>query len=75
MKLSRVGIDLAKNVYQLHGVDRHGTVVWQRRLRRNQWLSALLERAQNRVVQLAWKPVPVPITGLESFSREATRSG
>ena len=22
MKLSRVGIDLAKNVYQLHGVDR-----------------------------------------------------
>jgi len=24
MKLSRVGVDLAKNVYQLHGVDRHG---------------------------------------------------
>ena len=24
MKLSRVGIDLAKNVYQLHGVDRSG---------------------------------------------------
>ncbi len=23
MKLSRVGIDLAKNVYQLHGVDRY----------------------------------------------------
>ncbi len=46
MKLSRVGIDLAKNVYQLHGVDRHGTVVWKRRLRRNQWLSALLERAE-----------------------------
>jgi transposase len=26
-KLSRVGIDLAKNVFQVHGVDRHGQVV------------------------------------------------
>ena len=34
MKLSRVGVDLAKNVYQLHGVDRHGKTVWKRRLRR-----------------------------------------
>ena len=25
MKLSRVGVDLAKNVYQLHGVDRFGS--------------------------------------------------
>jgi hypothetical protein len=38
MKLSRVGVDLAKNVYQLHGVDRHGKTVWKRRLQRNQWL-------------------------------------
>jgi hypothetical protein len=34
MKLSRVGVDLAKNVFQLHGVDRHGKVVWRRRLTR-----------------------------------------
>ena len=26
MKLSRIGVDLAKNVYQLHGVDRSGSV-------------------------------------------------
>jgi len=32
MKLSRVGIDLAKNVYQLHGVDRFGKTVWKHRL-------------------------------------------
>ena len=38
MKLSRIGIDLAKNVLQLHGVDRHGKTVWQRRLKRDQWL-------------------------------------
>ena len=33
MKLSRVGVDLAKNVYQLHGVNRHGKTTWKRRLR------------------------------------------
>ncbi len=48
MKLSRVGVDLAKNVYQLHGVDRHGKAVWKRRLRRGQWLRALLDKAEPR---------------------------
>ena len=46
MKLSRVGVDLAKNVYQLHGVDRHGKTVWKRRLRRGQWLQALMDKAE-----------------------------
>ena len=43
MKLSRVGIDLAKNVYQLHGVDRSGKTVWKRRLKRHQWFKVLLD--------------------------------
>ena len=43
-KLSRVGIDLAKNVFQIHGVDRHDKVVWRRRLTRDKWLNALLEK-------------------------------
>ena len=43
-KLSRVGIDLAKNVFQIHGVDRHDKVVWRRRLARDKWLNALLEK-------------------------------
>jgi len=46
MKLSRVGIDLAKNVYQLHGVDRCGKTVWKRRLKRDRWLEALLDKAE-----------------------------
>ena len=46
MKLSRIGIDLAKDVFQLHGADRHGKAVWKRRLRRNQWLNVLLQRAE-----------------------------
>jgi transposase len=45
MKLSRVGIDLAKNIFQLHGVDHHGKVVWRRRLTRQRWLSALMAQA------------------------------
>ena len=46
MKLSRVGVDLAKNVYQLHGVDRHGKMVWKRRLKRHQWLQVLLDKTE-----------------------------
>jgi len=46
MKLSRVGVDLAKNVFQLHGVDRHEKVVWKRRLSRAKWLPVLLEQVE-----------------------------
>jgi len=46
MKLSRVGIDLAKNVYQLHGVDRSGKTIWKRRLKRHQWLKVLLDKTE-----------------------------
>ena len=30
MEIIRVGVDLAKNVFQLHGVDRHEKPVWKR---------------------------------------------
>jgi len=46
MKLSRVGIDLAKNVYQLHGVDRFGNTILKRRLKRHQWLKVLLDKTE-----------------------------
>jgi transposase len=45
MKISRVGVDLAKNVFQLHGVDRHGETVMKRRLSRDKWISALIKSA------------------------------
>ena len=44
-KLNRIRIDLAKNVFQLHGTDRHGKVMWKRRLSRNKWINALQEVA------------------------------
>ena len=36
MKITTVGLDLAKNVFQVHGVDQHGKVVLKKQLRR--WL-------------------------------------
>ena len=46
-KLSRVGVDLAKNVFQLHGVDRNDKAVWSRRLKRDQWINVLLQKADS----------------------------
>ena len=46
MKLSYVGVDLAKNVFQLHGVNRSGKAMWCRRLRRHQWIRVLLETVE-----------------------------
>ena len=38
MKITRIGIDLAKQVFQVHGVDERGKPVWKRQLRRTQVL-------------------------------------
>ena len=46
MKLMRVGIDLAKTVFQVHGVDRHERVVWRRKLTRANWLKVFLEAVE-----------------------------
>jgi transposase len=35
-KVSTIGLDLAKHVFQVHGVDEHGAVIVQRRLRRSE---------------------------------------
>ncbi len=36
MKLTTVGIDLAKNVFQVHGINEHGKVLVRKQLRRDQ---------------------------------------
>lgn len=46
MKLIRVGVDLAKNVFQLHGVHRSEKTVWRRKLVRGDWIKALLDRIE-----------------------------
>ncbi len=44
MNITRVGVDIAKSVFHVHAVDRHGGLVWQAKLKRNGWLTALTER-------------------------------
>lgn len=36
MKVKTIGIDLAKNVFQAHGIDAHGKAVLKKQLKREQ---------------------------------------
>ena len=48
-----IGVDLAKSVFQIHGVDAEGAVVFRRRLRRGQVLPFFKKQPP---AWLAWKP-------------------
>jgi len=37
MEIKRVGVDSAKNVFQLHGADRKDKTVWIRKLSSAKW--------------------------------------
>jgi transposase len=41
MNIIRVGVDIAKSVFHVHGVDRHEQTLWQGKYSRNKWLDAL----------------------------------
>lgn len=60
MKITTIGIDLAKNVFQLHGVNAQGKTVLKKQLHRDAMLSIFLPAV------LVWRPVEVRITGLVS---------
>ena len=36
MKITTIGIDLAKEVFQIHGVDEHGKVALRKQLKRSE---------------------------------------
>jgi len=46
MKIIRVGVDLAKEVFHVHGVDEREKPVWQRRLSRGRWFEAVLAKVE-----------------------------
>ena len=46
MKITRVGVDLAKNVFQVHGVDSSDRCVWKRQLKRANWLRELVQTVE-----------------------------
>jgi transposase len=68
MQISPIGVDLAKNVFQIHGVDKDGKVVISRQLRRKQ------------VIEFFSK-IPPSLIGMEAcgtahyWARELTRLG
>ena len=47
MKITTVGIDLAKNVFQVHGIDERGKAVLGKQLRRAQVAVGLSESSAN----------------------------
>ena len=51
MQVTTIGLDLAKNVFQVHGITEDGTVAFNRSLRRAQMFAFFekLERRPNKV--------------------------
>jgi transposase len=43
-EVSTIGLDLAKNVFQVHGADASGAVIFRKKLRRDQVLKFLAAR-------------------------------
>ena len=60
MQITTIGLDIAKNVFQVHGIDVIERVIVRKQLRRGQvmkFFEAL------RLAWSAWRPVPRRIIG------------
>ena len=62
MKLMRIGMDLAKNVFQIHGVDRHEKPMGGSVCRAIAGFN-LCWRRSSRLVRSVWRVVVVRIIG------------
>ena len=68
MQITTIGLDIAKNVFQVHGIDANETVVVRKRLRRSQVLAF-------------FKALPPCLIGMEAcatahyWARELTKLG
>jgi len=68
MNITRMGIDLAKNVFQLHGVDMHEKVVFRKQLKRSQMLEMFANKAPMLIGMEA-------CGGANYWARELTKLG
>jgi transposase len=59
--VSTIGLDLAKHVFQAHGADKDGAVVFRKKLRRQQVLSFFVPRFLR--ASWLWKPARAVTTG------------
>ncbi|CAM2157480.1 hypothetical protein PT2222_410011 [Paraburkholderia tropica] len=55
MEITTIGIDLAKNVFQVHGVNKHGKVLLRKQLRREHEPSRVWWRLQ-LLREMVWTP-------------------
>ncbi|WP_270829256.1 IS110 family transposase [Aeromonas sp. QDB20] len=55
MKTTSIGIDLAKHLFQLHGVDQHGKTVLKHQLKRKQMLSFFSNLPPSLIGMEAWR--------------------
>ncbi|MET4449245.1 transposase [Bradyrhizobium sp. GM2.2] len=70
--ITTIGLDIAKAVFQVHGVDAVGDVVIRRQLKRRSVL-AFFEKLSP--VWSASRPAPRRTIGRASFKRWVTRCG
>ena len=56
-EVSTIGIDIAKSVFQVHGVDAEGTVVIRKRVGRARVLREL-GWIENRTMAIEYRPLP-----------------
>ena len=69
-EVTTIGLDLAKQVFQVHGVDAKGATVLRKQLRRTQVLASSVDYL---LVWLAWRRARRRTTGRGSCARLATR--
>ena len=73
MSIVVLGIDLAKHVFQLHGVDEHGRAVVSRRVSRAKLAETVVQLAPRVVAMEAC--FAAPTTGGDGSATSASRSG
>ena len=72
MQIATIGLDIAKNVFQVHGIDTAEKVVVRKQLRRSQVLAFF--KACRRALS-AWRPAPRPTIGRVNSRSLATKCG
>ena len=55
-EVSTIGVDLAKNVFQVHGADVSGAVLFRKKVRRHQLLTFFAGQKPCTVAMQAWRP-------------------
>src|SRR3954447_19078734 len=68
MKITTIGIDLAKSVFSIHGVDQHGKCVLKRQVRREQLLE-MMARLEPCLIGME------ACSGAHHFARELRKLG